>query len=98
MIDWISSDYFTGDASTFQPIRQSLLDHGDHYLVLADYASYIETQGKIDAAYRDRAKWSEMAILNTARMCKFSSDLTIQEYAEKVWNLPSVAIVPSGIA
>ena len=98
VIDWISSDYFTGDASTFQPIRQSLLDHGDHYLVLADYASYIETQGKIDAAYRDRAKWSEMAILNTARMGKFSSDRTIQEYAEKVWNLPSVAIVPSGIA
>ncbi len=96
VIDWISSDYFTGDANSFQPIRQSLLDHGDHFLVLADYASYIEAQNKVDAAYRDRAKWSQMTILNTARMGKFSSDRTILEYAEKVWNLPSISILSSG--
>lgn len=97
VIDWISSDYFTGDAGAFQPIRQSLLDHGDHYLVLADYAAYIEAQNRVDAAYRDRCHWSEMAILNTARMGKFSSDRTIREYAENVWDLPSVAVAPSAI-
>ena len=98
VIDWISSDYFTGDAGSFLPIRQSLLDHGDHFLVLADYAAYIEAQNKVDAAYRDRAKWSEMTILNTARMGKFSSDRTIGEYASKVWNLPSVAVAHSAVS
>lgn len=97
VIDWISSDYFTGDSNSFLPIRQSLLDHGDHFLVLADYAAYIAAQTKVDAAYRDRAKWSEMAILNTARMGKFSSDRTIGEYASKVWNLPSVAVASSSV-
>ena len=98
VIDWLSSDYFTGDASSFQPIRQSLLDHGDHFLVLADYAAYIDAQNKVDAAYRDRAKWSEMTILNTARMGKFSSDRTIGEYASKIWNLPSVAVAQSAVS
>ncbi len=97
VIDWLSSDYFTGNAASFQPIRQSLLDHGDHYLVLADYAAYIDAQNKVDAAYRDRCHWNEMAILNTARMGKFSSDRTIREYADNVWNLPSVAVAPSAI-
>ncbi|MDB6075675.1 MAG: glycogen/starch/alpha-glucan phosphorylase, partial [Verrucomicrobiaceae bacterium] len=97
VIDWISSDYFTGDAQSFVPIRESLLDHGDHFLVLADYASYIDAQTKVDAAYRNRSKWSEMAILNTARMGKFSSDRTIGEYASKIWNLPSIEVAPTAI-
>ena len=95
VIDWLSSDYFTGDASTFLPIRQSLLDHGDPYLVLADYADYVDAQGKVDAAYRDPCKWGRMTILNTARMGKFSSDRTIREYADKVWKLPSVSVTVS---
>jgi len=95
VIDWLSSDYFTGDAGTFLPIRQSLLDHGDPYLVLADYAAYVDAQAKVDAAYRDPCKWGRMTILNTARMGKFSSDRTIREYADKVWKLPSVSVTVS---
>lgn len=94
-IDWISSDFFTGNAEEFQPLRRSLLDHGDPFLALADYASYVKAQGEVDAAYKDHEKWTKMAILNTARVGKFSSDRTILEYAEKVWNLSPVVIPES---
>lgn len=89
-IDWISSDYFTGNADDFLPLRRSLLDHGDPYFCLADFQSYVDTQARVDAVYKDAEQWSRMAVLNTARMGKFSSDRTIGEYAEKVWRLPRV--------
>ncbi len=92
VIDWIGSDYFSGNAADFAPLRQSLLDHGDPYLCLADFASYSEAQGRADAAYRDPDRWLRMAILNTARMGKFSSDRTILEYASKVWKVAPVAV------
>lgn len=91
-IDMIGSDYFTGNAEEFQPLRSSLLDHGDPYLCLADYQMYVDAQAKVDATYKDQDKWVKMAILNTARVGKFSSDRTILEYADKVWHLPQVVI------
>jgi starch phosphorylase len=50
----------------------------------------------VDAAYRDRAKWAKMAILNTARLGKFSSDRTIREYARDIWHLKSLPVAPVG--
>jgi glycogen phosphorylase len=91
-IDWIASDFFTGNADDFKPLRHSLLDGGDPFLVCADFHSYIEAQAKVDAAYRDTAHWTKMSILQTARMGFFSSDRTIQEYADKIWKLPRITI------
>lgn len=91
VIDWISSDYFAPKGS-FDKLRHSLLEGGDPYLVLADYRAYVEAQGRVDEAYKDKTGWAKMAILNTARVGKFSSDRTIAEYAEQIWNLPSVKV------
>ena len=70
----------------------SLLPGGDPFLVLADFRSYSDCQAKVDAAFRDKAKWARMAILNTARVGKFSSDRTIREYAKDIWKLSPVAV------
>jgi starch phosphorylase len=67
-----------------------LLAYGDHYLLLADYASYIECQKEVEAAYRNQQQWVRKAILNVANMGKFSSDRTITQYAEQIWNAKAV--------
>jgi starch phosphorylase len=93
VIDWLGSDYFTpGEHGAFEPVHHSLLHGGDPYLCLADFRSYSDAQARVDAAYRDRKRWARMAILNTARMGKFSSDRTIREYAEQIWHLPQVPV------
>jgi starch phosphorylase len=95
-VDWIGSDYFCpNNPGEFTCIRDSFLKGGDPFLCLADYASYIAAQDRVDEAYRDKERWAKMAILNTARVGKFSSDRTIKEYADEIWNLKPVP-VPSG--
>jgi glycogen phosphorylase len=88
VVDWLGSDYFTpGEHNAFGLVHHSILDGGDPYLLMADFRSYSDAQAKVDAAYRDQKRWAKMAILNTARMGKFSSDRTIREYAEQIWKL-----------
>ena len=72
-------------------MRDNLLYH-DPFLCLADFESYSLAQEKVSAAFQDKARWARMAILNTARVGKFSSDRTISEYASEIWKLPAVAI------
>ncbi|CAN4115574.1 unnamed protein product [Withania somnifera] len=64
----------------------------DYFLVGKDFPSYIECQQKVDEAYRDQKRWTKMSILNTAGSFKFSSDRTIHEYAEDIWNLEPVEL------
>jgi starch phosphorylase len=93
VVDWVGSNYFTPDEpGVLAPLKHSLLDGGDPYLCLADFRAYSDAQHLVDAAYRDKARWAKMAILNTARMDKFSSDRTIHEYAREIWNLPAVPV------
>ena len=70
----------------------TLLDGGDPFLVLADYDSYMKIHEKVSATYRDKAEWARMAVINSARMGKFSSDRTISQYADEIWKLPSVPV------
>lgn len=91
VVEWLTSDAFA-ERGAFDGIKRSLLDHGDPFLVLADYEAYVEAQGRVDEAYRDRDAWARKAILNTARMGKFSSDRTIREYAEDIWKLSPVRV------
>jgi starch phosphorylase len=67
-----------------------LLDEGDHYLHLADFNSYLAAQASVSQSFIDPATWSKRAILNVARMSKFSSDRTIREYAQEIWDIHAV--------
>ena len=93
VIDWLHSDYFSpGEHDAFAPLCSSLLEGGDPYLCLADYADYMRAQEAVDQAFSDPKRWAKMAIINTAHMGKFSSDRTISEYASHIWNLKPVKI------
>jgi len=86
-IDSIASGEFgNGDHKLFRPLVDNLLN-SDPYLLCADYRAYIDCQDSVDAAYRDRERWSRMSVLNAARMGYFSSDRTIREYAAEIWRL-----------
>ena len=89
-IDQIRSGYFSrGDGELFRPLVDTLLNH-DPFLLLADYQSYIDCQDRVSSAYRDQNHWVRMSILNVARMGKFSSDRSIREYCEHVWQIKPV--------
>lgn len=81
----------------YRELYNSLLNgingnRADEYLVLKDFAAYKKAQERIDEAYKDKDKWARMAILNTAKSGKFSSDRTIQQYADEIWNLKPIHV------
>jgi starch phosphorylase len=84
-----AGEYSNGDRDLFRPIVESLLGH-DEYLLLADYASYIECHDRAAEAYRDTQSWIRMSILNTARCGFFSSDRTMQQYCAEIWQVKPV--------
>ena len=74
----------------YHDLFNALVNYGDHYLLLADFADYVATQGKVNVLYRNQAEWQRKAILNVAGMGSFSSDRTIREYAIDTWNMESL--------
>ncbi len=89
VLDAVSSGVFSpDDTSRYRDWVDGLLDH-DHFLVTADFDAYYATQREVDAKWRDAAAWWHSSILNTARVGWFSSDRTIREYAEEIWNVPT---------
>lgn len=87
-LDMISSGYFSPrEPGRFRELVDSLLLGGDRYALLADYSDYIASQEKVDQLYYDPQEWTKKAILNVARSGKFSSDRSIREYAQLIWNI-----------
>ncbi len=90
-LEMIGSGYFSPDEpQRFRSLVNDLTHGGDRFLLLADYAAYIEAQEKVDALYSKPDEWAHKAILNVAQMGKFSSDRSIREYAEKIWQVKPV--------
>jgi starch phosphorylase len=97
-IELLRTGFFSrGDKTLFEGLVKSLLDRDD-FMLLADFASYIECQSKVSAAYQDADEWTRMSILNTARMGKFSSDRAIREYCEDIWKIKPVRVLMNGEA
>ncbi|QUM88380.1 glycogen/starch/alpha-glucan phosphorylase [Moritella sp. 36] len=91
-LELLAGDEFTpGQSGLLNATRHSLLEGGDPYLVLADFADYEQAQARIDKQYCDPQGWAKMAILNTARNGKFSSDRSIRDYANNIWQLNAVS-------
>jgi starch phosphorylase len=86
-LDLIFADHFSRDEpGVFTPLRDALLAAGDHYMHLADLASYLEADGRLTHLYTDSKGWARKAVLNVAASGKFSSDRTIVEYAAEIWD------------
>lgn len=93
VIDKIAGDFFCpSQPGLFQPIVDSLLDRGDRFMVLADFAAYVDCQNRVSLAYFDEDRWTRMSIANVARMGKFSSDRTVGEYARDIWRVSPVPV------
>ncbi|MDQ0082630.1 MULTISPECIES: glycogen/starch/alpha-glucan phosphorylase [Variovorax] len=93
VLDAIRDGAFSaGEPARYQGIYDALVNWGDHYLLLADYASYVAKQAEVDALYRDSDAWTRMAILNVAGMGAFSSDRTIAQYAHEIWHTKPVVL------
>jgi glycogen/starch/alpha-glucan phosphorylases len=90
VLDMIASGFFSvEEPHRYQAVVDNLLNNGDQYLLLADYASYIETQDRVGKLYQNQDEWTRMAILNVANMAKFSSDRAIGDYANTIWHATS---------
>jgi starch phosphorylase len=92
-LDLIFTDYFSRyEPGVFEPLRDMLLTHGDHYMHLADLKSYLDADERLCSLYADPDAWARKAILNVAASGKFSSDRTIAEYAAEIWNVQACPI------
>ncbi|MFN7724827.1 MAG: glycogen/starch/alpha-glucan phosphorylase [Rubrivivax sp.] len=88
VLDAIAGGSFSPDEpARYRGLVDALLWGGDHYLLLADFDSYLAAQGRVDALYQDPEAWARKAVLNVAGMGPFSADRTIGEYARQVWHI-----------
>ena len=97
LVQLIDGTYSPDDPDLFRPLYDSLLnrhgtDRADRYFILADFESYAAAQRDVETAYNDQKRWARMAMMNVANVGKFSSDRTIEEYAQDIWHLEKVFI------
>ena len=97
MTQMINGTYSPDNTELFRELYNSLLEtngyeRADQYFILKDFRSYEATQKRVEEAYRDERRWARMAMLNTAKCGKFSSDRTIEEYVKDIWHLEKVKV------
>lgn len=89
-VDQLVNGFFPGVYNEFEPIFDSLLEENDQYFVLKDFASYADIQRSVGEAFIDPLRWQRMSLTNIAHAGYFSSDRTIQEYADGIWGIKSI--------
>lgn len=92
VIDQLTNGFFPDTEGEFEAIKDSLLYENDQYFVLRDFASYVDAQEQLEKAYKNQDKWLEKALLNIAHSGYFSSDRTIKEYAESIWDIQPISV------
>ena len=91
VLDQLVDGTYSSDRELFRPLFDSLTKQ-DVYFTLKDFDSYKEAQKRVNAAYKDKSAWAKMAMLNTACSGKFTSDRTIEQYAQEIWKLEKVTV------
>jgi starch phosphorylase len=92
VLDMIASGLFSpSDPDMFLPLLDALLVD-DPFMVMADYAAYVQCQEHVSRTYEDQDRWTRMSILNAARIGRFSADRTISEYAQQIWHVEPVPV------
>jgi len=87
-LDLIFSNHFSRyEPGVFEPLRETLLTHGDHFMHLADLKAYLEADRQLLALYARPDEWARKAVVNIASSGRFSSDRTIAEYASEIWDV-----------
>lgn len=97
VVDQLVDGTFAEDRELFRSLYNSLLntldtDKADRYFILKDFHSYADAQKRVEKAYKDKAGWARSAMLNTAKVGKFTSDRTIQQYVDEIWHLDKVEL------
>ena len=90
-IELIDSGYFTPEnIFDSKVVSDRLMSHGEHFLVLADFGSYLEAQQRVDALFQNQEEWTRKSVINALSMGPFSSDRSIREYADNIWGIKPV--------
>src|SRR5690606_34659415 len=88
---WLESGHFTPEnIADSRMVTDRLQSQGEHFLVLADFAAYMQAQARVDALYADSEAWSRKAVINALSMGPFSSDRSIRQYADTIWGIKPV--------
>jgi len=90
VVDQLTNGYFGNLENEFEPIHDSLIMENDHYFVLRDFASYVQAQSDVGNTYKNQNNWLKMSLANIANSGYFSSDRTIQQYADEIWSIAPV--------
>lgn len=81
-----------GTADEFKPIHDELMFKNDEYFLLADFRSYLDAQIEVERRYKDKDYWAKMCLINIAKSGFFSSDRTIQQYADEIWHIKPIEV------